>query len=331
MLRSLAETLRAGVRATDTVCRYGGEEFCLLLSHANTEKAVQIAESLRQRIAIKKVRGITVTASFGVSCLTTQGTGARQLIDQADQALYAAKDSGRNQVVLWNDISTTAEDTDRCPAKTTDEGGQNTDEINIRAVRVLVAALAHRDPGTAAHSRQVADLCVALAKGFLSRHDCFVLEVAGQLHDIGKLGVPDSILYKPDALTEAELKTVHAHLRFGIETVAATCSSAQLTEILRARYACYGGNPEEPDLPTGKDIPPGARILAICDAFSAMVSPRPFRHAFTREKAFEELRRSAGTQFDPELVERFIEVLLASDKAQTPTASDVIASEAARR
>ena len=325
VLRFLSQTLKAGVRATDAVCRYGGEEFCILLSHTDIDKGMQIAEGLRGRIEANRVQGIRVTASFGVACLTSEGISLQQLIDQADKALYVAKDTGRNKVVRWDRISETEEQPEEAAADSTESTAaadapaqtHSTDELNVRAVEVLVAALAHRDLATAEHSGHVADLCTVTARKLMSNHDALILKVAAQLHDIGKLGVPDAILHKEDALTEEEMRTVHDHLRFGVETVASTCSSSELTKILSNRYAWYGGNSREPDLPTGNDIPLGARILAICDSFSAMVSPRPFRDTRSHDEAFAELRRCAGTQFDPELVEVFIEIISNLGRPQT--------------
>jgi len=313
VLKAMAQTLKTGVRATDAVCRYGGEEFCILLSHTDIEKGMQIGEGLRARVEANRIQGIQITASFGVSCLISEGISLQQLIDQADKALYSAKETGRNKVVRWDQISSTEDNPEHAPssadAPKATAPTQNADELNVRAVGVLVAALAHRDVATAEHSGHVADLCMVSAKRLMSSHDRLVLKVAAQLHDIGKLGVPDAILHKQDALTEEEMRTVHDHLRFGVETVDSTCSSPELTQILRNRYAWYGGNPQEPNLPTGNTIPVGARILAICDSFSAMVSPRPFRDTCTHEEAFAELRRCAGTQFDPELVEIFIDTV----------------------
>ena len=330
VLKALAETLRSTLRVTDAVCRYGGEEFCLLLPSTDAEKATVVADYARCRIAEKKVQDIQVTASFGVSALAAGMTDPQQMLDQADKALYQAKDRGRNRVVRWNDVTPKNDPPDSASADSADRSEPLADEIHTRAVQVLVSALAWRDVRTAEHCRQVADLCVACAQGLLSRHACLVLEVAGQLHDIGKLGVPDSILGKPDALSPEELKIVHEHIRRGVEIVAATCPSRELAEILRHHHAWYGGNPDDPDIPVGPDIPLGARILAIADAFSAMVSPRPFPATLTYGEAFEELRRCAGRQFDPELVERFIEVVLARDETRTtpkPVISDAVMLE----
>jgi putative nucleotidyltransferase with HDIG domain len=176
-----------------------------------------------------------------------------------------------------------------------------------------MSALAHRDSATAEHSQRVADLCIATAKGLMSVNNCFVLEVAALLHDIGKLGVPDAILLKPGPLNEEEWKVMRTHDQMGVEIISAAFGSAGLTEIVRAHHAWFGGNPENPGLPTHNEIPLGARILTIADAYDAMVSERPYHRPKNRKQAFEELRRCAGKQFDPALVERLITAVEASD------------------
>lgn len=188
--------------------------------------------------------------------------------------------------------------------------------ISLRAANSLMFALAYRDVGTAEHSQQVASLCVATARELIPPSECFMLEVAADLHDIGKLGVPDEILLKPGPLTEEEARVMHSHRQKGAEIIASTFSSPKLIEIVRNQLAWYGGSFRDPSLPVGDDIPLEARILAIADAFSSMVSRRPYREPRSCEEAIEELRCFAGTQFDPELVDRFAEAVMDRDHSR---------------
>lgn len=144
----------------------------------------------------------------------------------------------------------------------------------------------------------------------------FMLELAADLHDIGKLDVPDEILLKPGPLTEEEARVMHSHRLDGAEIIASTFSSPKLIEIVRNQLAWYGGSLQDPDLPVGDNIPLGARILAIADAFSSMVSHRPYREPRSRKDAIKELRCFAGTQFDPELVDRFAEAVMDRDHSR---------------
>ena len=120
-----------------------------------------------------------------------------------------------------------------------------------------MAALIFRDPITAEHSRRVADLCVSAARGQMSEEQCYVLEVAGLLHDIGKLGVPDSILLKPGPLTEEERRIMSTHDRIGVEILRDAFSLQELADIVGNSHAWFSGNPHEPNLPTGDAIPLG--------------------------------------------------------------------------
>src|SRR4051812_41586600 len=198
--------------------------------------------------------------------------------------------------------------------------------IPFHAVTALMSALAHRDSATAEHSQRVADLCIATAKGRMSVRECFVLEVAALLHDIGKLGVPDAILLKPGPLTEDEWKLMRAHDKMGAEIVSAALGSQELTRIVQTHHAWFGGSTRDAGLPAGEEIPLGARILTICDAFDAMTSDRVYRKGRSRQAAFEELRRCAGRQFDPELVEQFVSLLSARGGSGNPVPANAEAA-----
>ena len=151
------------------------------------------------------------------------------------------------------------------------------------------------------------------ARGLLSERESYVLEIAALLHDIGKLGIPDAILKKPGKLTDQEWKVMKAHDGMGVEIIKAAFSSRPLREIVRTHHAWFGGKPSEPDLPTGHEIPVGSRLLAIADTYDAIVSDRVYRKGRGRDEAFSELRRCAGRQFDPEIVDRFIIAILTRD------------------
>ena len=133
---------------------------------------------------------------------------------------------------------------------------------SLRRGHRVMSALRYRDAATASHSQRVADLCVALAKDRMSVRECFLLEVAALLHDIGKLGVPDAILLKPGPLSDKEWVVMRAHDRMGAEIVAAAFGSSELTRIVQTHHAWFGGSSRDPGLPTGSDIPLQSRILA---------------------------------------------------------------------
>jgi diguanylate cyclase (GGDEF)-like protein len=328
VLEKVAEILRSTLRQTDLLCRYGGEEFCILLPHIDIEGGERAAERVRQAVEQTPCMSIAVTASLGVTCLQNEVRSPQELLDQADQALYAAKRAGRNRVARWDPSLDQGKPK---PSSTEQAAGPDYDgHIPFHAVTALVSALGHRNLDTGAHSRRVADLCVATANKLMSQSQCYLLEVAALLHDIGKLAVPDAILLKPAPLTPEEWKVMRTHERAGEDIITAAFTSPELGAIVRHHHCWYGGSPHDPDLPRGTDIPLGARILSIADAYDAITSDRVYRKKRSREEAFAELRRCAGKQFDPDLVERFIEVVLAREGSRDEPAPAVAKQTALR-
>jgi diguanylate cyclase (GGDEF)-like protein/PAS domain S-box-containing protein len=308
VLREVSGALLEGVRKTDFVGRYGGEEFCLLLPRTSLQAAAAIAEKLRLRVAEACISR-KVTASFGVSSTERGAHHPQELLEEADRAMYLSKKTGRNRVTCWSAATTDQPEEQREDASAHASTSSLRSGVPMQSVNALMAALIFRDPMTAEHSRRVADLCVLAGRGLMSEEQLYILEVAGLLHDMGKLGMPDSILLKPGPLTEEERRIMSTHDRIGVEILRDAFSSKELSEFVGNSHAWYTGNPHEPNLPTGENIPLGARILTIADAYDAMTSDRVYRKARPPEEAFIELRRCAGEQFDPTLVERFVEVV----------------------
>ncbi len=325
VLSSVSATLRHVSRSDDLVCRFGGEEFCILLPDVQRHLAARIAERYRSSVEQLEFESVKVTVSVGFSSSRFGAKDPQELIDQADKALYNAKRSGRNRVSCWDELSeigqavwenemprTDAPSSEpmvlRSPLRTTQDLPEG-DSIPFQAVIALVSALGYRDAATAEHSHRVAELCVITANGLLSVRDIYVLEVAALLHDIGKIGVPDSVLLKPGPLTDDEWKIMGLHDRIGNEIVELAFVSSQLSSIVRSHYAWYGGHPRHAELPTGDDIPFGARLLAICDAYDAMISNRVYQKGMSQDEALAELRRCSDQQFDPYLVEHFVRII----------------------
>jgi diguanylate cyclase (GGDEF)-like protein/PAS domain S-box-containing protein/putative nucleotidyltransferase with HDIG domain len=310
VLREVAEILRSTARPEDLVCRYGGEEFCLIMPAMTIPEATRVAEVLRRRIAHKPWGLGQVTASLGVSGMELNPEEPSDLLDQADRALYAAKRRGRDRVVSADEVrdEDVTEPKREGAAEATDPQDERRieDRVAPQVVEALMTSLAHRDRNTAEHCRRVAALCVAVGSEFLPKWQCRLLEFGALLHDIGKLGTPDAVLLKPGPLNDDEWKIMRAHEHHGIEIIKAAFNHPELLDIVGMHHAWFGGNPNCPDLPTGQNIPVGARILTIADAYDAMISDRVYRKGRPPEQAMAELRRCAGTQFDPELVERFI-------------------------
>lgn len=308
VLKAVARCLLESARDYDIVARYGGEEFSILMPRTNISEAAQAAERVRQALEALKIGDLKVTASLGVSC-RRQGAGdPQQMLDQADKCLYFAKRNGRNQVASFDQIPDEFELEEETSSS---QSSPEASKIPYPAVTALTSALAYRDNLTASHSRRVADLCVAVGQGLMSLSSCYVLEIAALLHDIGKIGVPDSILLKTEALTPDEWAVMRHHDRIGVEIIRASFGSEDLTEIVE-NYRRYFVEAESPGA-----IPLGARILAVADAYDSMITDKPYRPGRTPEEAFAELRQCAGSQFDPAIVDRFIEAVRI-EKRTTP-------------
>jgi diguanylate cyclase (GGDEF)-like protein/PAS domain S-box-containing protein len=319
VLKGVAAALQGAIREGDLLCRYGGEEFCVLLPGATLAVAAQVAERFREAVQSRRPAGLEVTASFGVASTEFKARQPQELLDQADRSLYAAKRSGRNRVTCWDQIaSLPAVEPTVDKAEKSPQGMTSDPPIVFHEVAALLCALANRDVALAEHSCRVAELCVSTAQVFMSHEGCFLIEVGALLHDLGKLGLPEQILKKPTPLTAEEWQQLRAHDRTGVEIVAAAFGSKALTEIVRTHHSWYQGNPRDRSLPRGDEIPLAARIVAIADAFDTMVSARYYGAKRTREEALAEIRRCTPQQFDPRLVDRFAEVVHASDRARQP-------------
>ena len=178
-------------------------------------------------------------------------------------------------------------------------------QVRLGLASSLFAALRAKHPPTAAHSVRVALSCSAWAASLgQSESQRDELEVAALLHDVGKIGVPDEILHKTTKLTADEFAMVERHRHVGSDILRACCSSAEVLDIVEHAGAWFNGSREGNEL-TGEELPLGARLVAIVDAFDAMTSEQVYRRAMSRERALAELFEFAGTQFDPQLVQEF--------------------------
>ena len=186
---------------------------------------------------------------------------------------------------------------------------QQLEDAYVQTVLALSRAMDARDTYTGDHSQRLAEWAVATARQLgCDEEEVEAIRWGAYLHDIGKIGVPDSILRKPGKLTDEEWEVVKRHPDIGAEIVAPVKKLARVVPIIRHHHERYDGS-GYPDGLKGEEIPLGARILAVVDAYSAIVDERPYKPARTHEEAVAELRRCAGTHFDPRVVEAFLAVL----------------------
>lgn len=302
VLNEIGTLLEAGARLPDTVARTSGGEFALVLPETDRHRAFILAEEILTRIR-DSVAGPRnkITASAGVAAFPEHGTRVGELLGAADEAMRAAKALGRDRVVLYSPEVTSTLGR---------EGGRRSVESQAQLATVLslAEALDQRDSSTARHSQTVGRLCELMAEelGFESER-VQRIRLAGILHDIGKIGVPDSILRKPGPLTAEELEQMRRHPEIGARIL-----SARELDDIRSWVRAHHERPDGKGYPEGLtagEIPIEAAILAVADAYEAMIADRVYRMAIGPEAAREELERFSGTQFDRTVVSALIRAL----------------------
>ena len=304
LLRKVGKLIQGSVRSIDLAFRYGGEEFAILLPETRTEDAYRVAERLRKTIEAKSsFREMPVTASIGVSTWPTDGVMKEEIIHRADTALYRAKQTGRNRTCIASDVIKPAGPS--CPVSA--EGESQSKPLSI--IYALAATVDAKDHYTYGHSRKVSEYAVALAEALkLPQETVHTIRAAGLLHDIGKIGVPDSILTKPAALEQKEWEPIRTHPELGVEILKHVVDLSKCLPAILHHHENWDGTGYPHGL-KGEAIPLEARIMSVADAYDAITSPRPYRTQLNLKDALDELRRCSGTQFDPELVPIFCELM----------------------
>jgi diguanylate cyclase (GGDEF)-like protein/putative nucleotidyltransferase with HDIG domain len=301
VLKQVSAILTDAKRQLDTVARMGGEEFAVLVPESDEHGAYLLAERIRHRVRGRLREGGPLTISFGVASLPAHADDGEALLNAADQAVYAAKELGRDRSVIHSSEVAGILASAR-PA--VDER----EEVYLITALSLAEALDLRDTGTARHSQTVGRYAELMAAKLGFPPDRVErVRLAGMLHDVGKIAVPDSILQKPGPLTEAEWAEMRKHSEIGAQMLGASALN-DIREWVVAHHERPDGRGYPHGL-SGEDIPLEARILAVADAYEAMTADRPYRVALAPEDAREELLRGAGSQFDAAVVEAFLAVL----------------------
>ncbi len=182
---------------------------------------------------------------------------------------------------------------------------------HLHAITALAYALEAKDKYTSGHSQRVSKMSVAIAREMgVSQKGIEKMRLAGLIHDIGKIGVREAVLNKPGELTDGEFQHIKYHCELGEHILAPIVDERIISQMVRHHHERYDGT-GYPDGLFGRQIPLGARILAVADSYDAMVSERPYRRAMNTEDAYTEIRRCEGTQLDPEVVKAFLKVHVA--------------------
>ncbi len=309
LLNQIGKIIKGSVRSVDQAFRYGGDEFGVILPQAAVNDAYVVAERVRVQIAREMdEKEIAVTCSIGVASYPADGVISGELVTVADTSLYYAKRTGGNRVYLSSKIL----------SEPVDDAGTYARHNGLSAIYALVSTVEAKDPYTYGHSRKVNTYAVALAEGIgLSPEEVSRVSTAALLHDIGKIGVADKVLNKKGKLNSEDWEAIKSHPRLGATIVGNIPNLAPCVSTILHHHERWDGS-GYPEGLKGEQISVEARILGIADAFEAMSAARPYRPALCGEKVLKELRRGAGSQFDPQLVEVFIGIIEAglSDKVK---------------
>jgi diguanylate cyclase (GGDEF)-like protein len=272
LLSRLGRNLGAEVEGYGVAYRLGGDEFCVLADIENRDPR-KLAGAAGAAL-VERGEGFVIGACYGDVVIPTETTDSSEAMRLADQRLYAQKASGRASA-------------------------------SAQARDVLMSVLRERAPDLAEHLSSVAELAKTVAVGLGMRDEQLDETIrAAELHDVGKTAIPDAILNKPGPLDDSEWEFIRRHTLIGERILAAAPALRSTAEIVRSSHERFDGT-GYPDRLASDNIPLAARIIAVCDAYDAMTSERPYRPARTSEEALTELRRCVSTQFDPIVVERF--------------------------
>jgi diguanylate cyclase (GGDEF)-like protein len=276
LLVSLAGALAAAVAGEGEAYRLGGDEFCVLLDHDVLGESTAV---LRAAVALtEEGEGFSISSSYGVVRLPDEADNASVALQLADERMY-------------------------------DDKGTRRGSTRRQARDLLLQVLKEREPELEEHVDDVGALAVAVGRQLgVGAEALDEIARGAELHDVGKVAVPEAILDKPGPLDDAEWAVMRQHTVVGERILAAAPALRPVARLVRSSHERWDGG-GYPDGLGGERIPLGSRIIAVCDAFDAMRQARPYAPSMTEAAALVELRRCAGTQFDPRVVEAFAVVL----------------------
>ena len=275
LLVRLAERLRRALDGSSACYRMGGDEFCVLASAS--ERAGNAVARRAAKALSEQGEAFTVSCSFGIAFLPNEVQTATDALRLADKRMYEQKMAQAS--------------------------------VSRESTTVLLKMLGERNPDVIERTSEVAELAVATAQEIgLPETEVLRIELAAKLRDVGTSAIPDMILNKPGPLDDEEWVFMRRHTQIGARIISAAPSLAGAADLIRSHHEWYDGH-GYPDHLAGDSIPIGAQIIAVCDAFGAMTSHRPYRSARNEQEALDELTRSAGTQFSPVIVRTFAKVL----------------------
>ena len=333
IIKLFADKIKQGIRNNDSAARYGGDEIAIILPETTSSEAKYLAEYLTYSLSCCLVDDVgPIKASVGIATYPNSTQDLEKLLILAEQAMFISKSkgykNGMSTIVCSDDFDfwddTALSSFASVIAKRHASIGINFDEelvakfhseeiINqghlIEVVTSLAGAIDAKDEYTKGHSSSVSRYSEALARALnLPEKDVERIKLGALLHDIGKIGIPETVLKKPSRLTDDEWEIMKQHPIIGAEKVLMPNESLHdLIPIVKYHHEHWDGS-GYPEKLKGEEIPLAARIVSVADAYHALISDRPYRKGMSNEKACEILRVGAGIQWDKDLVREFINI-----------------------
>ncbi|RQD73543.1 MAG: diguanylate cyclase [Candidatus Syntrophonatronum acetioxidans] len=278
MLKCAADILKKSCRKEDLIGRWGGDEFVILLPQTSRRKAEAVSTRIKERCSKANIRDIPISMAIGIACKEKPGKNLIEILKEAEDSMYKQK--------------------------LTESRSEKS-----AMVSTLLKTLEEKSFETKAHTRRMEEVAVQIGERIgLSPSELNRLKLVITLHDIGKTNIPEEILTREGPLTEEEWEIMKKHPETGFKIARATEEFSHVAKEIMAHHERWDGTGYPRGL-KGEDIPLLARIIAIANAYEVMTQGRPYKKPLSLEKALDELKKCAGTQFDPELVEVFLEVL----------------------
>ncbi len=321
VLKAVAHILRETLRGVDEIARFGGEEFVVILRNTDAAGATAVAERVREAMEVSDItissvaEPVHLTMSLGVASYPDPCEAVDNLMHQADRAVYRSKLAGRNRVTLARPLL---------------EDVEAPDEQYRGIMESLAYALDARGTYVDGRTMRVTAITLTMARELgveEASAEWRVIEQACLLHDLGALAISSTVLYKDGPLSPEEWAQMRMHPEIGWSMMSQVEMLKPAATIVRAHHEHFDGSGYPHGL-AGRDIPLGARIIAVSDAYDAITSDRPYRAAQPEATALAEIRKHRGTQFDPAVVDALIKVI-GRRKDEPPKAEEPLATSAA--
>ncbi len=275
LLKKAASAIKQGCRAEDIPVRYGGDEFIIVLPNTNDAETLKIANSVKELTSHEKVENIDLSISYGYATKHLTHESIMEILANAENHMYSHKLSERSS-------------------------------MRSKTIEIIMNTLFEKSHRESQHSMRVSKICEAIAVALnFEKQEVNQMRIAGLVHDIGKIGIDEKILNKSGKLDIDERKEIERHPEAGWRILSSSNEFADLAKHILHHHEKWDGN-GYPNKLIGENIPIESRIITVADSYDAMTSERSYKAAMSHEDAIKEIQRCSGTQFDPAIVDVFV-------------------------